>query len=261
VNYLSLFSGIGGLDLGLDRAGMTCVGQVEISRWCRRVLSRHWPEVPRHDDVRTAPRWWASQPRPTVDLVAGGFPCQPFSHSGKLLGVADERWGWPWFLDVVDALEAPWILFENVRGLLRDAEAFGRILGDLSDRGFDAQWSLVSACSVGAPHVRRRLFLLANAPGRGRGGRGLAESGEASGWPEPTGSGRWEFEPDVGRVAHGVPERVDRIRGLGNAVVPAVAEQVGRIILQSRERTVAVPLSAAPGPRVAVTPSAGEESP
>src|SRR6266496_2413363 len=77
VNVLSLFSGIGGLDLGLERAGMTVAGQVEIDPWCQRVLAKHWPEVPRHDDVRTAMDWWRGESRPAVHVVAGGPPCQP----------------------------------------------------------------------------------------------------------------------------------------------------------------------------------------
>ncbi len=91
MNYLSLFSGIGGLDLGFDRAGMSCVGQVERDPFCQRVLAKHWPEVPRHDDVRTAPDWWLGTARPAVDVVVGGFPCQPFSTAGRRQGVADER--------------------------------------------------------------------------------------------------------------------------------------------------------------------------
>ena len=84
LSVLSLFTGIGGLDLGLERAGMTLVGQVEIDPFCRAVLARHRPEVPRHDDVRTTGAWWATRPRPTVDVIAGGFPCQPFSAARSL---------------------------------------------------------------------------------------------------------------------------------------------------------------------------------
>ena len=231
MNYLSLFSGIGGLDLGLDRAGLTCVGQVESDRYCRRVLARHWPQVPRHDDVRTAPRWWAQTERPRVDLVAGGPPCQPHSTAGRRRGVGDPRWGWPWFVDVVDTVRPAWILVENVAGLLADAEAFGIILGGLSDRGFDAEWSIVSACSVGAPHVRRRLFVVAHAPSGRRDGRPLEQLWEQARRTQPARRDPWPAEPAVDRMAYGVPERVDRVKALANAVVPAVAEHIGRLIL------------------------------
>src|SRR5690606_23421248 len=83
LNILSLFAGVGGLELGLEWAGMRTVGQVEIDPYCQRVLAHHWPDVPRHDDVNTAPHWWRSEPRPPVDVVCGGFPCQPFSLAGK----------------------------------------------------------------------------------------------------------------------------------------------------------------------------------
>jgi DNA (cytosine-5)-methyltransferase 1 len=223
MNVLSLFSGIGGLDLGLERAGMTVVGQVEIDPWCRKVLAKHWPEVPRHDDVRTAAEWWGGRPAP--DLVCGGFPCQPFSKMGKQrAGVADSRWMWPAFADVITALRPNYVFVENVPTLVRDGRAFGWLLGDLHQLGFDAEWSVVSACSLGAPHSRDRLFLVAHASSVRR---------RRVRWLGPSRRGWWPPEPDVGRVAHGIPNRVDRLRGLGNAVVPQVAEHIGRLILEA----------------------------
>ncbi len=140
MNVLSLFAGIGGLELGLERAGMTTVGQVEIDPWCRQVLARHWPDVPRHDDVRTAPDWWASTERPPVDVVCGGFPCQPFSTAGLRRGVTDERWGWPWMADVIRMARPRYVVVENVAALLRDSDAFGWLLADLADLRMDAEW-------------------------------------------------------------------------------------------------------------------------
>lgn len=137
-NVLSLFAGIGGFDLGLERAGMTVIGQVEINPFCQRVLARHWPEVPRHDDVRTCVDWWRSVPRPRVDLVAGGPPCQPFSSAGRRRGVSDERWLWPAMATVVRGVRPRYVLVENVDDLVRDSEAFGWVLGDLSELGFNA---------------------------------------------------------------------------------------------------------------------------
>lgn len=237
INVLSLFAGIGGLELGLERAGMTTVGQVEIDPWCRDVLARNWPEVPRHDDVRTTVAWWQSRDdRPPVHVVCGGFPCQPFSGLGLGLGMADERWGWPWMLDVVRGVRPRLVVVENVADLLRHPRAFGRVLGDLAGLGFDAEWGLLSACAMGAPHTRERLFVVAHragddgeqpvhlpaaVPGR------RAGAGAAGGDAGPVG---WLPEPDVDRVAHGVPKRLvaPHLRGLGNAVVPQVAELVGR---------------------------------
>lgn len=237
LTYLSLFSGIGGLDLGLDRAGLICVGQVELDEFCRRVLAKHWPEVPRHDDVRSATEWWRAIARPTVDVVVGGFPCQPFSSAGRRRGVADERWGWPWMAAVVSVLRPRYIVVENVTDILGDSAAWGRVLGDLATLGFDAWWDCLPAAAFGANHRRYRVLLVAHAAGEGRkpGGpqtRGKSAPGSAlESWPFPTRSTWWSIEPDVGRVAYGVPGRVDRCRGLGNAVVPQLGEYAGRLIV------------------------------
>lgn len=236
MNYLSLFSGIGGLDLGLDRAGFTCVGQVEWDPYCRTILDRHWPEVPKHDDARTAPAWWLGTDRPTVRLVAGGFPCQPASRMGKRRAQNDPRWGWPWFRDVVRAVRPEYVLVENVVGLL-DA-GFDDVLADLHTLGFDAEWSIVSACALGAPHSRERLFVLAYPEGAHgpdplplpapmevrRNSIGAAGS---STWGEG-----WLSEPAVDRVAYGVPRAVglEELTALGNAVVPQVSEYMGHLI-------------------------------
>ena len=238
MNYLSLFSGIGGIDLGLDRAGWTCVGQVEIDPFCRCVLAKHWPEVSRHDDVRTAVAWWRSERRPRLDAVVGGFPCQPFSRSGARLGVADERWGWPWMGDVVRVLRPRFVVMENVAALLDDGDAFGCVLSDLATFGFDAQWSVLSACAVGAPHARERLFVVAY-PDRVDGSAWLGSgSGQIS--PERRGESSWADPVDgfvaadgYGRgVADGVSAGLElaRVAALGNAVVPQVAECIGRMI-------------------------------
>lgn len=239
MNVLSLFAGIGGLELGLEQAGMTVAGQVEINRYCQAVLTRHWPEVPKHDDVRTAPEWWTSQPRPDVDLVAGGFPCQPFSSAGFRRGTADARWGWPWMLGVVDAGRPRYVLIENVAALLGYVEAFSRILDDLSQRGFAVEWSVVSACSLGAPHTRRRLFVVAY-PDRVDGQAGMGLGHRRTLQPLDRSQGPWRdgghgivaARAPAGRVADGIPDRLDgpRVTALGNAVVPHVAAHIGHLI-------------------------------
>jgi DNA (cytosine-5)-methyltransferase 1 len=225
---------------------MRCVGQVEIDPFCRTVLAHHFPEVPRHDDVRTTPHWWLSRPRPVVHLVAGGFPCQPFSTAGLRTGTRDARWGWPWFRDVVRAVRPVYVLVENVAALLDDRHAFGRILADLAADGFDADWTLLSACTLGAPHTRQRLFLVAHTPRRdgqqpvhlpppmASRRTGIGTTGGAA-WPE-----RWLPEPGLGRVAHELPKRLvaPHLRAFGNAVVPAVAEHVGRLILDHHRQEV-----------------------
>ncbi|MCW2165376.1 DNA (cytosine-5)-methyltransferase 1 [Microbacterium hydrothermale] len=238
MNVLGLFAGIGGIELGLKRAGMHTVGLVERDAWCRRVLARHWPDAPQHDDVVTAPQWWASEPRPRVHVVAGGFPCQPFSTAGLQKGVLDERWMWPAMADVIRAVRPDYVLVENVAALVRDARAWGTVLADLHRLGFDAEWSTLSANQFGAPHIRERVYLVA-----------YASSGDvpyphesASPWPlelEPRGGRRqyggagWLPEPEMDRVAHGVSRGVgeSELHALGNAVVPPIFEHIGRRVM------------------------------
>ena len=227
LNVLSLFAGIGGLELGLERARMTTVGQVEIDPYCQRVLARHWPEVPRHDDVRTAPEWWASEPRPRVDVVCGGYPCPAFSQAARGRNVAPDLW--PHMRGVIAALRPRYVLLENVAAHL--GRGFAGVLADLDALGFDAEWSVVTACSVGAAHARRRLFCVAYPHGSSEPVFPL--DGEVA-WLSPLAGGRRHWghpSADDVRADDGLPDRLDRLRVLGNAVVPQVAELIGRRIV------------------------------
>lgn len=165
MNVLSLCTGIGGLDLGLESVGFRAVGMVEIDAFCRRVLDAHWPEVPKHDDIRTAVTWWRDgTSRPAVDVVAGGFPCQPHSVAGERRGIEDERWLWEPFRDVIAATGPPYVIVENVPNLLRTGLI--DVLGDLAVLGFDVVWSRFPAAALGAPHLRWRLAVIAAHPDR-----------------------------------------------------------------------------------------------
>lgn len=246
LNVLSLFAGIGGLELGLERAGMTTVGQVEIDPYCQRVLARHWPEVPRHDDVTTFPAWWNSEPRPDVHVVCGGFPCQPFSNAGFQLGINDERWMWPATADAIRAVRPDYVLLENVSALVRDSRAFGIVLGDLHSLGFDAEWATLRASDFGAPHNRERVYVLAHPASLDGDARDRVGSGRE--WRAPIAArglsgldvaARRESarawlasEPRVERLADGVPHQSLRLKCGGNAVVPAIPEHFGRLILE-----------------------------
>lgn len=247
MNVLSLCAGIGGLELGLERAGMTVVGQVEIDEFCRRVLAKHWPKVDRHDDVRTAVGWWRSGDRPRVDLLAAGFPCQPVSLAGRGLAQADDRWLWPAVLEVVGELQPEWVVWENVPGLR--TRGLDTVHTDLVRLGYNHRVGRISACEVGAPHSRSRLFGVAHAPRFGRGeGWPRGSAGEAQdGGDEPAkgvdlkpasgGSCHWSGEPRVDRLVDGLPRGlVERhLRAFGNAVVPQVSEFVGRLIMSSHQ--------------------------
>jgi DNA (cytosine-5)-methyltransferase 1 len=229
VKYLSLFSGIGGMDLGLDRAGMTCVGQCEIDPFCRRVLAKHWPSVWRWDDVRTLTGDIVREHCGPVDIIAAGFPCQPVSVNGLGKAQDDERWLWPETARVVDELRPGGLLLENVTGLL--GRGLGDVLRDLASIGYDAEWDSVPAAAFGAPHLRERVFVVSHPASAGS--QGQEPAGRIWGRGVLAQRDRWEPEPAVCRVANGVPNRVDRLRGLGNAVVPQVAEFIGRLIMEA----------------------------
>ena len=271
----SLFAGIGGFDLGFERAGFKCKWQVEIDDYATKVLEKHWPKVHRERDIRQC----GSSNLERVDCVIGGFPCQDISYAGRGAGLAGERSGL--FFEavrLVRELQPRAVVLENVAALL--TRGLDRVLGTLAEVGYDAQWHCIPAAAVGAPHIRDRVFIIAysvrdsygindsakqarhpkdaNASGTSC-GRDKGESSDvadANGWRfeeckerngEPSTCkqaqqrddslrcgprGWWATEPAVGRVANGIPSRVDRLRCLGNAIVPQVAEVVARMTKQ-----------------------------
>ena len=384
----SLFSGIGGIDLGLERSGMTVKWHSEIDPYACRVLKKHWPDVPNLGNIKEI-NWKEVE---KVDVICGGYPCQPFSTAGKRNGEEDPRHLWPWVREAISELRPQYAILENVRGHLSLGGL--SVIGELASIGYDAEWRVISAASVGANHKRDRIVIVAypselfshggnnnsrismeseTVPELGNSGgstdvadtnstsgqqqcewevqksdiggrsenvantnscdpsdggqclsipcqsRSRRDDGAGSGsdsrevsvggtretpsnvaytdqfigngrghqngqrsfrqWPEvqvPSSRGRgnlsdsnsredgwrdgsvqqgtglvfgrenigrrtqeyagwqwWQTEPDVGRVAHGIPSRVDRLRGLGNAVVPQVAEYVGRLIMEA----------------------------
>lgn len=161
MRFLSLFAGIGGFDLGLERAGMTCVGQCEIEPYCRAVLRKHWPDVPIFDDIRQLTIDAVQQTCGTVDLVCGGVPCQPSSVAGKRLGAKDDRWLWPEFLRIVRGVRPRWVVAENVPGLLALGDESEAVFRDLEQAGYTVWPLVVGADDVGAPHRRKRLWIVA----------------------------------------------------------------------------------------------------
>jgi len=240
----SLFAGIGGFDLGVERAGCRVQWQVEIDPWCRQILAKHWPDVPRYEDVREV---GAHNLKP-VDWIVGGFPCQDISIAGKQKGLDGDRSGLWWEMRrVIGELRPQIVIVENVPNLV--IREFDRVLGSLAELGYDCEWDIISAQDVGAAHLRKRVWIVAHSHGAGL--EGHAEDVpcvEEPGWVAARSNGQapgpdicdasrigqhqgWGFEPDVGRVAHGVPHRVDRLRGLGNAVVPQVVEWIARRVI------------------------------
>lgn len=220
----SLFTGIGGLDLGAERAGMTVAWQSEINPFACHVLAKHWPDTPNLGDI-TEVDWSTVE---SVDVICGGYPCQPFSHAARGRNNAPDLW--PHMRGVIAAVRPRFVVLENVAAHLNNG--FAGVLGDLADLGFDAEWEVVTACAFGAPHRRRRLLAVAHAHGECE--SVLPVDGEASEL-RPTASDRREWLPaaDDVRADDGVPDRVHRLRALGNAVVPAVAEHYFRLVMEA----------------------------
>jgi len=234
----SLFSGIGGLERGLEMTGgFVTKWQVEIDKYARTVLARHWPKVHRCGDVRDFPDMDDYQ----CDVLVGGFPCQPVSCAGQRGGADDERWLWEDMRRVCEVVRPRWLVAENVRGLLSadGGRLFGGILRDLARLGFVVEWSLLSACSMGAAHSRERLFIVANSNGH-RFQRGIGWAKESSNSDKilsqvrntPTRARVNLPAPEFCRGADGISHRVQRTKCLGNAVVPQVAEWLGYRILE-----------------------------
>lgn len=187
MKVLDLFSGIGGFSLGLERAGMETVAFCEIEEFPRRVLAKHWPGVPIHKDITELD---GEQYRGSVDLVCGGFPCQPFSQAGQRRGEDDDRALWPEMLRVIREVQPTWVIAENVIGFesmgLADCES------DLESNGFAVQPFDIPACGVGAPHRRHRLWIVAHSRRNERGRRarpGETEGRRASGDAQGLGEG------------------------------------------------------------------------
>jgi len=238
LRFGSLFAGVGGFDLGLERAGWRCGWQVEVDEFASTVLALRWPGVARCGDVRDCGAVNLGE----VDLICGGFPCQDVSYAGSRVGLNGERSGlWSEFARIIRELRPRWVLVENVPGLLTvdGGRAFGRVLRDLAECGYDAEWDCLPAAAFGAPHLRKRLCILAYPDGMG-GPKGpvafqpgLTTSILAEG--DRNRAGIWAAANcPAFRMADGVSGRLDRyrMRCLGNAVVPQVVEWIGRRVVE-----------------------------
>jgi DNA (cytosine-5)-methyltransferase 1 len=277
MNVLDLFSGIGGFSLGLERAGMKTVAFCEVDKKCQQVLKKHWPGVPIFDDVTTLK---GADIEETVDVICGGFPCQDISLAGKGAGLEGKRSGlWSEFKRLIEEIKPKYAIIENVSALR--SRGLDQVLREISEIGYDAEWHCITASSVGAPHRRDRIWILAypNSAGRRESNqemeRGSSKQSDSSsvqssqdvsnanvtrlerwlsdgiassqGWEESSDgcttersvrwrrgrNGEWTSEPSVGRVVDGFPGRVDRLKQLGNAVVPQIPELIGRAICQA----------------------------
>jgi len=247
LTFGSLFAGIGGLDLGLERAGMECKWQVEIDDYCQKVLAKHWPDITLYGDVHNV----GNHNLEAIDLICGGFPCQDVSQQGLRKGITKGTRSGLWFEfhRIIEEMQPQWAIIENVRGLLSidNGAGFGTVLRDLATIRYNAEWACFPASAFGAHHKRYRVFIVAYPQSRNVQPPKQTRACQSSTWEQeqghtnrdrgifaqlPTIDPRLSSEPRVGRVAHGIPHRVDRLRALGNAVVPQVAEWIGQRILE-----------------------------
>ena len=302
MKVLDLFSGIGGFSLGLEWAGMSTVAMCEKDPYCRKILAKHWPDLTIHEDIRNLD---GKKYTNAIDLVAGGFPCQPFSVAGKRKGSDDDRHLWPEMRRVIQEAKPRWVIGENVFGFIN--MALDDVQADLEREHYEVRKFVLPAVAVDARHRRDRIILIAysnspavwNLPERQAQGRDNIQAGrqaitphdgpsqsmantnsscelqqeggqqEIGGWSGNSseedvansyGEGLeigqgfrdhaqselstiarsgcedravWSAEPCVGRVADGVPNRVDRIKGLGNAVVPQLIQAIGELVIKA----------------------------
>ena len=289
MQVLDLFSGIGGFSLGLEKAGMETVAFCEIEDYPQKVLKKHWPSIPIYKDVTKLSKKVLDDDGITVDVICGGFPCQDLSVAGEQKGIEAERSGlWGEFSRLIGEIRPRYAIVENVTNLLSGDRGgwFAKVLGDLAEIGYDAEWHCIRASDIGARHHRDRVWILAyprcklrqqgyttgleayekkrtscelynqssgerhhnhiSDPNKSRLEGGLQNrifnqerwevesDGYASkrsiGWKRHRNS-HWDSEPNVGRVADGVPSRSHRLKCLGNAVVPQIPEILGKAIM------------------------------
>lgn len=242
LRVLDLFSGIGGFSLGLERTGgFETVAFCEIEEFPRRVLAKHWPEVPCYHDVRTLTKDALDRDGIAVDVICGGFPCQDLSTSGSGLGLKGERSGlWHEYARLIGEIRPSLVIVENSPELLDGW--IGDVLRPLAAFGYDAQWSCIPASAVGAPHRRDRIWLVAYTPCLGLSQQGqliksiiaAPDSFREASQLERAFQGR--NLPYVCGGHDGVSAYVDldAVKALGNAVVPQIPELIGNAILAAR---------------------------
>ena len=236
MKVLSLFSGGGLGDYGLELAGMEIVGQVEIDDYCQKILKLRWPEVSKFRDIREVKGNEVIKRCGGIDLISGGFPCQPFSCAGQQRGKEDDRYLWPEMLRVVSEIKPTYVLGENVTGIIKSS--LDEVLSDLENIGYSCQSFVIPACAFDAPHKRNRVWIVAYSNSKNVQGGVIKEKSnlESSGtiyvpvswreWPQLLSA------PILCRTDDGIANRVDRTKLLGNGQVVQVVQWIGQRIME-----------------------------
>jgi len=248
MKLLDLFSGIGGFSLAASWAGIETVQFVEYDKYCKKVINKNFPGVPIHEDIKT----FKGQQN-SADIISGGFPCQPFSVAGKRRGSEDDRALWPEMFRIIKEVRPSWVIGENVAGIVN--LGLSEMLVDLETIGYDSQSFIVPACAVNAPHRRNRIWIIANTnqsrwrPGKqiiSEGRRNLGNDKQPNSfdnggtflfdWHTKKTKRDLEIEPALYGKNDGVPKKLDeieeRLKALGNAIVPQVAYEIFKYIMQ-----------------------------
>ena len=282
LQHLDLFSGIGGFSLGLEATGgFETKAFCDIEKYPRQVLQKHWPHVKQYEDIKELNyERLKADGIDSIDIITGGYPCQPFSIAGRQKGEQDPRHLWPEYFRLVKELRPTWVIGENVSGHIK--LGLDTVIEDLESEDYSVRPFSISASSIGANHQRERIWILAHSrrsqwpraelrgenenetrqenanqferssstsevdvantnderlqrqwqsrnqfTPRFNSSRESSEEGQRT-----MGQGWWESEPNMGRVAHGVPKRVDRLKSLGNSLVPQIPYYIGKTILE-----------------------------
>ena len=282
LQHLDLFSGIGGFSLGLEATGgFETKAFCDIEKYPRQVLQKHWPHVKQYEDIKELNyERLKADGIDSIDIITGGYPCQPFSIAGRQKGEQDPRHLWPEYFRLVKELRPTWVIGENVSGHIK--LGLDTVIEDLESEDYSVRPFSISASSIGANHQRERIWILAHSrrsqwpraelrgenenetrkenanqferssstsevdvantnderlqrqwqsrnqfTSRFNSSRESSEEGQRT-----VGQGWWESEPNMGRVAHGIPKRVDRLKSLGNSLVPQIPYYIGKTILE-----------------------------
>jgi len=237
LKLLDLFSGIGGFSLGLERTGgFETVAFCEIDKFCQKVLRKHWPHVRQYTDVTKLTAAQLTADGITVDAICGGFPCQDISLAGGGAGMGEgTRSGlWSEYARLIGELRPRYVIVENVSALL--GRGLDRVLGDLAQIGYDAEWHCIPASAIGAPHQRDRVWIIANPAPQSRFYQPYFEERTARLFDNKNywKANPWdEANPNICFLDDGFPDRLVQTEALGNAVVPQIPELIGRAILSA----------------------------